>query len=95
MTPYKVNKIFATFAQNNPHPETELNFSSPYECVVAVALSAQATDIGVNKATDKLFPVANTPEQILELGEEGLINYIKSIGLYKSKARNVIKELRY
>ena len=90
MTPYKINKIFHTFAELNPQPETELNFSNPYECLVAVTLSAQATDIGVNKATTHLYKAANTPEQIYALGEDGLIQYIKSIGLYKSKAKNII-----
>ncbi|MGJ8581329.1 MAG: endonuclease III, partial [Psychromonas sp.] len=72
-------------------PETELNFSSPFELLVAVTLSAQATDVSVNKATDKLFPVANTPEAIYALGVDGLKEYIRTIGLYNSKAENVIK----
>ena len=76
---------------NNPHPTTELNFSTPFELLVAVTLSAQATDVGVNKATDKLFPVANTPEAIYALGVDGLKEYIKTIGLYNAKAENVIK----
>ena len=70
----------------NPHPTTELNFSSPFELLIAVILSAQATDKGVNKATDKLFPVANTPQAILALGVDGLKEYIKTIGLFNSKA---------
>lgn len=83
--------ILTRLRDNNPHPETELNFSSPFELLVAVTLSAQATDVSVNKATDKLFPIANTPEAIYNLGEDGLKTYIKTIGLYNSKARNVIK----
>ena len=75
----------------NPHPTTELNFSSPFELLIAVILSAQATDKGVNKATDKLFPVANTPQAILALGVDGLKEYIKTIGLFNSKAENIIK----
>ena len=70
----------------NPHPTTELNFSSPFELLIAVILSAQATDKGVNKATDKLFPIANTPQAILALGVDGLKEYIKTIGLFNSKA---------
>ena len=79
----------------NPHPTTELNFSSPFELLIAVILSAQATDKGVNKATDKLFPVANTPQAILALGVDGLKEYIKTIGLFNSKAENIIKTCRY
>ena len=78
----------------NPHPTTELNFSSPFELLIAVILSAQATDKGVNKATDKLFPVANTPKAILALGVDGLKEYIKTIGLFNSKAENIIKTCR-
>ncbi|EGY34042.1 endonuclease III [Aggregatibacter actinomycetemcomitans serotype e str. SC1083] len=78
----------------NPHPTTELNFSSPFELLIAVILSAQATDKGVNKATDKLFPVANTPQAILALGVDGLKGYIKTIGLFNSKAENIIKTCR-
>ena len=78
----------------NPHPTTELNFSSPFELLIAVILSAQATDKGVNKATDKLFPVANTPQAILALGVDGLKEYIKTIGLFNSKAENIIKTCR-
>ena len=76
---------------NNPEPTTELNFSSPFELLIAVLLSAQATDVGVNKATDKLYPVANTPQAILDLGLDGLKNYIKTIGLFNTKAANTIK----
>lgn len=78
----------------NPHPTTELNFSSPFELLIAVILSAQATDKGVNRATDKLFPVANTPQAILALGVDGLKEYIKTIGLFNSKAENIIKTCR-
>ncbi len=78
----------------NPYPTTELNFSSPFELLIAVILSAQATDKGVNKATDKLFPVANTPQTSLALGVDGLKEYIKTIGLFNSKAENIIKTCR-
>ncbi|TEW47635.1 endonuclease III [Psychromonas algicola] len=84
-------QILTRLRDDNPHPETELNFSSPFELLVAVTLSAQATDVSVNKATDKLFPVANTPQAIYDLGVEGLKTYIKTIGLYNTKAENVIK----
>ncbi|MDK2778624.1 MAG: endonuclease III [Pseudomonadota bacterium] len=83
-------EIFSRLREHNPNPETELEYSSPYELLVAVALSAQATDVSVNKATRKLFPVANTPQQMVELGEEGLKEYIKTIGLFNSKAKNVV-----
>ncbi|MEN1729202.1 MAG: endonuclease III [Pseudomonadota bacterium] len=83
-------EFFQRLSELNPNPVTELNYSSPFELLVAVTLSAQATDVGVNKATAKLFPVANTPEAIYALGEEGLKNYIKTIGLFNSKAKNVI-----
>lgn len=86
--------ILERLRDNNPHPETELNFSDAFELLVAVTLSAQATDVSVNKATDKLFPVANTPQAIFDLGVEGLKAYIKTIGLYNSKANNVIKACR-
>ncbi|MDH5784538.1 MAG: endonuclease III [Chromatiales bacterium] len=87
----KRQQIFARLRSDNPHPTTELNYSTPFELLVAVILSAQATDKGVNKATDRLFPVANTPEKILALGEEGLKEYIKTIGLFNSKGANIIK----
>ena len=86
----RVEAIFERLERVMPDPKTELNFSSPYTLVVAVALSAQATDVSVNKATDRLFAVADTPEKMLALGEEGLIPFISSIGLYRGKARNVI-----
>lgn len=82
-------EIFRRWREENPKPTTELNFSSPFELLVAVTLSAQSTDKGVNKATDKLFKVANTPQAILDLGLEGLRDYIKTIGLYNNKAKNV------
>ena len=84
-------EILTRLRNENPHPKTELNYSSPFELLVAVTLSAQATDVGVNKATDKLFPIANTPEAIYALGVDGLKTYIKTIGLFNSKAENVIK----
>ncbi|QYK03501.1 endonuclease III [Shewanella zhangzhouensis] len=84
-------EILTRLRANNPKPETELNFSSPFELLVAVTLSAQATDVSVNKATDKLFPVANTPQAIVDLGVEGLKEYIKTIGLFNNKAINVVK----
>jgi endonuclease-3 len=84
-------EIFTRLRAENPNPETELEYNSPFELLVAVTLSAQATDVGVNKATRKLFPVANTPETIANLGVDGLKEYIKTIGLYNSKANNVIK----
>lgn len=87
----RIHQIFERFQKENAKPTTELNYSSPFECLIAVMLSAQATDVSVNKATVKLFPVANTPKKILELGEAGLKHYIKTIGLYNSKAKNVIK----
>lgn len=86
--------FFAILQAENPAPSTELNYSSPFELLIAVILSAQATDVGVNKATDKLYPVANTPQAILDLGVEGLKHYIKTIGLFNSKAENVIKTCR-
>lgn len=86
----KRREIFTRFQKENPKPETELNYSSDFELLIAVILSAQATDVGVNKATAKLYPVANTPESIHALGIEGLSEYIKTIGLYNSKAKNVI-----
>ncbi len=83
--------IFQRLQQQNPHPTTELNYSSPFELLIAVILSAQATDVSVNKATTVLFSQANTPKAILALGVTGLSHYIKSIGLYHTKAKNIIK----
>ncbi|MCE0722203.1 endonuclease III [Legionella resiliens] len=85
------HEIFMRFREQNPHPTTELVYHTPFELLIAVILSAQATDVGVNKATAKLFPVANTPQSILELGLEKLKEHIKSIGLYNSKAQNIMK----
>ncbi|BBL72604.1 endonuclease III [Methylogaea oryzae] len=90
MKPAARKELFARLAAANPHPTTELAYSTPFELLVAVVLSAQATDKGVNKATAQLFPVANTPEAILALGEDGLKEYVKTIGLFNSKARNII-----
>ena len=90
MNAQKREEIFRRLQRANPHPTTELNYSTPFELLAAVLLSAQATDVGVNKATDKLFKVANTPESILALGESGLKDYIKTIGLFNSKAKNLI-----
>lgn len=86
----KIREIFLRFRQLNPHPRTELIYHNQFELLVAVILSAQATDKSVNKATEKLFTVASTPEKMLKLGEKGLITYIKTIGLYASKAKNLI-----
>jgi len=86
-----IQQIFERFQAENPHPETELNYRSPFELLMAVLLSAQATDVSVNKATDKLYSVANTPEEIRDLGVEGLKPYIKTIGLFNTKADNMIK----
>ena len=94
MNKQKRTEIFTRLRDNNPTPTTELNYSSPFELLIAVILSAQATDVGVNKATAKLYPVANTPEAILALGVDGLKEYIKTIGLFNSKAENVIKTCR-
>ncbi|GGX59984.1 endonuclease III [Saccharospirillum salsuginis] len=94
MNKQKRTEIFTRLREANPHPETELNYTTPFELLVAVVLSAQATDKGVNKATDKLYPVANTPQAIYDLGLDGLKEYIKTIGLYNSKAENVIKLCR-
>ena len=91
MNKLKRHEIFSRFKDDNPHPETELNFSSPFELLIAVILSAQATDKSVNKATDKLFPIANTPQTIYDLGLDALKTYIKTIGLFNAKAENIIK----
>jgi endonuclease-3 len=87
----QIEPFFATLRAANPLPTTELEFTTPFELLTAVLLSAQATDVGVNKATRKLFPVANTPQAILDLGLEKLEEYIKTIGLYRTKARNLMK----
>src|SRR3954468_7221298 len=85
-----IEPFFATLRAANPLPASELEFTTPFELLTAVLLSAQATDVGVNKATRRLFPVANTPQAILDLGIERLEQYIKTIGLYRTKARNVM-----
>jgi endonuclease III len=90
----QIEAFFATLKAANPHPKTELEYSNHFELLAAVLLSAQATDVGVNKATRKLFPVANTPQKILDLGLEGLESYIKTIGLYRSKAKHLIEASR-
>ena len=94
MNKTKRTKIFSTLRSLNPNPETELRYESPFELLIAVILSAQATDVSVNKATGKLFAVAKTPRALLELGVRGLKPYIKTIGLYNSKAENIIKTCR-
>lgn len=85
-----VVEMFSRLRELNPHPKTELEYTTPFELLTAVALSAQATDVGVNKATRKLFPVANTPQKILDLGLDRLKSYISTIGLYNNKAKNLI-----
>ncbi|RTZ73231.1 MAG: endonuclease III [Gammaproteobacteria bacterium] len=94
MNAQKRRQIFERLRDANPNPTTELKYSSPFELLIAVILSAQATDVSVNKATERLFAVANTPEAILELGEEGLKKYIKTIGLFNNKAKNIIETCR-
>lgn len=89
-----IEPFFATLQAANPEPKTELEYTSVFELLAAVLLSAQATDVGVNKATRKLFPVANTPQQILDLGQEGLEGYIQTIGLYRSKAKHLMQTCR-
>lgn len=94
MNNQKRREILERLREANPHPTTELNFASPFELLIAVLLSAQATDVSVNKATIELFKAANTPEKMLALGVEGVKDYIKSIGLFNSKAENIIKTCR-
>ncbi|WP_018880446.1 endonuclease III [Thioalkalivibrio sp. ALE30] len=94
MNAAKREAIFERLKAANPEPTTELEYDTPFELLIAVILSAQATDVGVNKATRRLYPVANTPEAILELGLDGLKEHIKTIGLYNAKAENVIKTCR-
>ncbi|MDD9197407.1 endonuclease III [Aliivibrio sp. S3MY1] len=91
MNNVKRREILERLRADNPHPQTELEWSTPFELLIAVLLSAQATDVSVNKATRKLYPVANTPQTILDLGVDGLKTYIKTIGLFNTKAVNVIK----
>ena len=90
MNAAKRHEIFTRFRAANPHPTTELEYSTPFELLIAVLLSAQSTDVGVNKATRRLYPVANTPQAILDLGLDELKTYISTIGLYNNKAKNVI-----
>lgn len=87
----KIAEIFSRLKNQNPSPKTELTYNNPFELLISVILSAQSTDKSVNKATEKLFAIAHTPEKIIILGEEGLKNYIKTIGLYNTKAKNIIK----
>ena len=94
MNAAKRREIFRRLQEDNPEPKTELAYSSPFELLIAVILSAQATDVGVNKATAKLFAVANTPEAIYALGVDGLSAYIKTIGLFNGKAKNIIETCR-
>ena len=91
MNKQKRTEIFERLKRINPHPTTELEYSSPFELLIAVILSAQATDVGVNKATVRLYKVANTPQQIYDLGLETLKDYVRTIGLYNTKAKNIIK----
>ena len=90
LRPDEIRELFARLAELDPDPKTELEYATPFELLVAVVLSAQATDVGVNKATRRLYPIANTPAKLLALGEEGLKRHISSIGLFNSKAANVI-----
>ena len=90
----QIAEFYTRLRATNPHPTTELHYATPFQLLIAVILSAQATDVGVNKATARLFPVAPTPDTMLALGEEGLAEYIKTIGLYRSKAKNVIATCR-
>jgi len=94
MNPAKRREIFLRLQAANPHPTTELEYKTPFELLVAVVLSAQATDVSVNAATRYLFPVANTPQKILELGEENLREYVQRIGLYQTKSKHIIKMCR-
>lgn len=94
MNTAKRKEIFRRLHEDNPDPKTELAYTTPFELLISVILSAQATDVSVNKATARLYPIANTPQAIYELGVEGLSEYIKTIGLYNSKAKNVIETCR-
>ncbi len=91
MNKQKISSIFEIFKKQNPEPKTELNYTNDYTLLIAIVMSAQATDVSVNKATEELFKIADSPEKILKLGEENLKKYIKTIGLYNSKAKNIIK----
>ncbi|QKD99606.1 endonuclease III [Xylella taiwanensis] len=90
MTPAEIREAFVRLQEINPHPTTELKYTTPFELLIAVILSAQATDVGVNKATRRLYPLANTPQAMLDLGEDALKRFISTIGLFNAKARNVI-----
>ena len=94
MTPAQIERFFATLQAANPRPASELQYTSVFELLNAVLLSAQATDVGVNKATRRLFPVANTPQKIIDLGLDGLEGYIRTIGLFRTKARNLMQTCR-
>ncbi|ADG14959.1 endonuclease-3 [Paraburkholderia atlantica] len=94
MNANKRRAIYETLQSLNPHPTTELEYTTPFELLIAVLLSAQATDVSVNKAMRRMFPVANTPQKVFDLGEEGVASYIKTIGLYRTKAKNVIATCR-
>jgi endonuclease-3 len=94
MTAAQVQAMFERLRELDPHPTTELEYTTPFELLVAVILSAQATDVGVNKATRRLYPLANTPQAILDLGEDGLKKHISTIGLFNAKAKNVIATCR-
>ncbi|WP_312564950.1 endonuclease III [Diaphorobacter sp.] len=94
MKPQDIEPFFAALQAANPQPNTELEYTNVFELLTAVLLSAQATDVGVNKATRRLFPVANTPQAVLELGLDGLEGYIKTIGLYRTKAKNLMQTCR-
>jgi endonuclease-3 len=94
MNANKRRAIYETLQSLNPHPTTELEYTTPFELLIAVLLSAQATDVSVNKAMRKMFPVANTPQTVFDLGEEGVTSFIKTIGLFRTKAKNVIATCR-
>ena len=94
MNKAQVEAFYSRLAEHNPAPTTELHYATPFQLLIAVILSAQATDVGVNKATARLFPIAPTPDTMAALGEEGLADYIKTIGLYRTKAKNVIATCR-
>jgi endonuclease-3 len=94
MTPTDIEAFFATLQRANPQPNTELEYTNVFELLAAVLLSAQATDVGVNKATRRLFPVANTPQKMLALGLDAVTDHIKSIGLYRTKAKNLLETCR-
>ena len=94
MKPADIDAFFTTLATANPHPVSELEYTSVFELLAAVLLSAQATDVSVNKATRRLFPVANTPQAVLALGEAGVAGYIRTIGLYRNKAKHLVQACR-